>query len=118
MTKFNVPNGRTQSLESALHDTIKELNLSSANRSQLLIDLKNSKLNDAEYRLFHQSKIGHRAIGVVYDPLVDRYANYVPSIIGERYDSMIYVDESSAVEPIDIPVDTHDVPEDYPSRIG
>jgi erythromycin esterase-like protein len=45
-------------------------------------------------------EIGHRAIGVVYDPAYERYGNYVPTIIPERYDAFIYVDQSKALEPL------------------
>jgi erythromycin esterase-like protein len=35
--------------------------------------------------------IGHRAIGVLYDPSNER-GNYVPSIIPNRYDAFIYIE--------------------------
>jgi erythromycin esterase-like protein len=45
-------------------------------------------------------EIGHRAIGVVYDPVYEMYGNYVPTIIPERYDAFIYVNQSKALEPL------------------
>jgi erythromycin esterase-like protein len=45
-------------------------------------------------------EIGHRAIGVVYDPAYEMHGNYVPTIIPERYDAFIYVDQSKALEPL------------------
>jgi erythromycin esterase-like protein len=45
-------------------------------------------------------EIGHRAIGVVYDPAYEMYGNYVPTIIPERYDAFIYVDQSKALVPL------------------
>jgi erythromycin esterase len=45
---------------------------------------------------------GHRAIGVVYDPTRDRYANWVPSVMGGRYDALIHVDRSEALQPLSL----------------
>jgi erythromycin esterase-like protein len=46
-----------------------------------------------------QETLGHRAIGVVYHPQYER-GNYVPSILAQRYDAFIYVDESKALAPL------------------
>ncbi|MDQ0116143.1 erythromycin esterase-like protein [Paenibacillus harenae] len=43
--------------------------------------------------------VGHRAIGVVYNPRHER-GNYVPSVIAQRYDAFIYIDESHALSPL------------------
>jgi len=42
----------------------------------------------------------HRAIGVVYDPARERYGNYVPSILADRYDAFVHYDISRALRPI------------------
>ncbi|OKL39860.1 erythromycin esterase family protein [Pontibacter flavimaris] len=47
-----------------------------------------------------QDYIGHRAIGVVYDPKYEMFGNYVPTIIPERYDAFLYFEETEAVHPI------------------
>jgi erythromycin esterase-like protein len=47
-----------------------------------------------------QQRIGHRAIGVVYDPKFEAYGNYVPTVIPDRYDAFIYFDETEAVHPL------------------
>ena len=44
--------------------------------------------------------IGHRAIGVVYNPEHEAYGNYVPSKIGNRYDAFIYMDQTKALSPL------------------
>ncbi|EGQ24180.1 erythromycin esterase, partial [Sporosarcina newyorkensis 2681] len=44
--------------------------------------------------------IGHRAIGVVYNPEFEAYGNFVPSRISQRYDAFIYIDQSSALAPL------------------
>lgn len=46
-----------------------------------------------------QETIGHRAIGVVYHPEMERFGNYVPSRLSERYDAFIHIDETSALSP-------------------
>jgi erythromycin esterase len=60
-----------------------------------------------------QESIGHRAIGVVYDPRNER-GNYVPSIIPKRYDAFIYIDKTSALHPIKIQA-RNEPPDTYPS---
>lgn len=42
---------------------------------------------------------GHRAIGVVYDPDRER-GNYVPTVMGARYDALIWFDETEALVPL------------------
>ena len=60
--------------------------------------------------------IGHRAIGVVYDPDAERWGNYVPTLIARRYDAFLYIDETRAVDPLHMPVHAgHEPPETYPS---
>ncbi len=42
---------------------------------------------------------GHRAVGVVYAP--DReLANYVPTVMGARYDALVWFEETSALRPL------------------
>jgi erythromycin esterase-like protein len=48
---------------------------------------------------------GHRAIGVVYDPARDPYRNWVPTVMGGRYDALIHIDRSHALHPL-LPVPT------------
>lgn len=58
--------------------------------------------------------IGHRAIGVVYNPQYEHYSNYVPSILPLRYDAFIYLDKTMALYPLHIEPDGDQVPETYP----
>lgn len=44
--------------------------------------------------------IGHRGIGVVYNPKYESHGNYVPSIIGDRYDAFIFINETNALTPL------------------
>ena len=55
--------------------------------------------NDENRTLFNDW-IGHRAIGVVYNPEFEAYGNYVPSRVGSRYDAFIYIDQTTALHPL------------------
>lgn len=83
--QIEVPPARKGSWEDALH------NAGAFNK--LLI------FNEENRKLFN-NWIGHRAIGVVYDPQFEEYGNYVPSKIGSRYDAFIYMDQTKALAPI------------------
>jgi len=56
---------------------------------------------------------GNRAIGVVYHP--DRESgNYVPTVLPDRYDAFIHLDETSALHPLAQHADRTHVPDLYP----
>ena len=42
---------------------------------------------------------GHRAVGVVYEPRRES-GNYVRTVMGGRYDALVWVEESSALAPL------------------
>lgn len=42
----------------------------------------------------------HRAIGVVYHPGRDRWGNYVPTVMHERYDVFLFFDRTHALVPL------------------
>ena len=58
--------------------------------------------------------IGHRAIGVVYNPMRDQLGNYVPSIMPMRYDAFIFLDKTKALYPLHVESNNHQIPETYP----
>jgi erythromycin esterase len=63
--------------------------------------------------LHDHKPIGHRAIGVVYNP--DRESgNYVPSIISERYEAFIHIDKTNALHSLHVKPDEDQMPETYP----
>lgn len=44
-------------------------------------------------------RLGHRTIGVVYDP--DREAgNYVPTVMARRYDALLWLEDTTALHPL------------------
>lgn len=51
--------------------------------------------------------VGHRAIGVVYNPEYEYLGNYVPSIISDRYDAFIFIVETRALSPIQVKLALH-----------
>lgn len=58
--------------------------------------------------------IKHRAIGVVYNPERDKYGNYVSSVMSQRYDAFIYLDETTALHPLHLKPHNTKMPETYP----
>jgi erythromycin esterase-like protein len=61
---------------------------------------------------------GHRAIGVVYRPHLEKYGNYVPTVLPARYDIFLYLDETTAVRPLIPPgreEEQEELPETYPT---
>ena len=42
----------------------------------------------------------HRAIGVVFKPEDERWANYVPTRLAERYDAFVFLPYTRALEPL------------------
>ncbi|WP_342577936.1 erythromycin esterase family protein [Psychrobacillus sp. FSL K6-2843] len=84
--KEKVPPARKDSWEDVLHEAGAE--------DKMLI------FNEENRYLFNQW-IGHRAIGVVYNPAFEAYGNYVPSKISERYNAFIYLEHTQALRPLD-----------------
>jgi erythromycin esterase len=83
---MDVPPAREGSLEDLLHRTEK---------SQFML-----LFSDPEEFGALLTPLGHRAIGVVYDPQRERIGNYVGSVVPLRYDAFIYLEETRALEPI------------------
>ena len=40
---------------------------------------------------------GHRAVGVVYEPRADRWGNWVPTVMGGRYDALCWFEDTEAL---------------------
>lgn len=62
----------------------------------------------------YADEIHHRAIGVVYNPRQERYGNYVPSVMAQRYDAFIYIDQTQALHPLHMQPHSEKMPETYP----
>ena len=104
MRRMRVPPAREASFEHALHD---------AETSDALLLFNESENGGIEGL---DEPIGHRAIGVVYDPHNERWGNYVPTIVPKRYDAFVYIEESSGVDALHMPVLVDgEPPETFPS---
>lgn len=101
---IKVPEGRPGSLEYYLHSATNFIGA-----KQFFIEMK--KVKDID--VFNDF-IGHRAIGVVYHPTYESRGNYVPTLAAKRYDALIYLDETTALAPLEIHFDREKVPETYP----
>lgn len=100
---INIPEAREGSVESLFHEMVPEVKSSDY---YLLFDELN-KPSSQEY-------LGHRAIGVVYQPHYERRGNYVPTSLEHRYDAFIFMDETSALSPLGGDFDHNKFPESYP----
>jgi erythromycin esterase-like protein len=100
MEKMNVPKAIEGSWEDLLHRTKYE--------NKVVIS------SELQEPLFLENEIGHRAIGVVYNPAYEHLGNYVPSILPLRYDAFVHIDETMALHAIPLHADEHEMPETYP----
>ncbi|MEI6945718.1 erythromycin esterase family protein [Paraflavisolibacter sp. H34] len=100
MKEVDVPPARESSWEYLLHEA-------GAKNKLLLMDA----FRDTP---FNEHRIGHRAIGVVYRPQYERYGNYVPSVLPQRYDAFIYLDQTRALHPLHLAPHAHVMPDTYP----
>ncbi len=101
MQTMLMPNAKKGSWEYLLHRA------GSENKLLLMDDFAG---ND----MFMENHIGHRAIGVVYNPQLEQYGNYVPTILPLRYDAFVYIDETRALHPLHVEPDGQQMPETYP----
>jgi erythromycin esterase-like protein len=100
MERMPVPEAREGSWEELLHGAV--------GKDGLLL------LSGAEGDALFEPR-GHRAIGVVYNPAHERYGNYVTTILPERYDAFLYLDESQALHPLHLAsTDGREPPDTYP----
>ena len=56
---------------------------------------------------------------MVYHPAAERYGNYVPTVLPRRYDALLYLDETRALQPLpDVrPREEGEVPETFPTGV-
>jgi erythromycin esterase-like protein len=103
MRVMPVPPARRDSLEDVLHATAPPRSLlvfPTGDRPDLLTD-----------------ELDHRAIGVVYHPDRERYGNYVPTVLGERYDAFCWFDRSQALRPLHTHRTDIREPETFPTGV-
>ncbi len=100
MKEMRVPAAKNGSWENILHR----------------VGMKSNLLNMTDFMndTFMESHVGHRAIGVVYNPGYEMLGNYVPSILPLRYDAFIFLDSTTALHPLHIQPHGRQIPETYP----
>ncbi|GAB3528510.1 hypothetical protein GCM10027443_06520 [Pontibacter brevis] len=100
MKTIEVPPATEGSWEQVLHQ------LSPENKIILSKDIRDEKNL--------KRPIGHRAIGVVYNPQLEHLGNYVPSVIPKRYDAFLYIDRTHALHPIEKITVSNEPPDLFP----
>jgi erythromycin esterase-like protein len=100
MEEMDVPEAREGSIEHILH---KE-----SPKDRYLL------FNTGAVEKLYDTQVHHRAIGVVYDPQRERYGNYVPSVLAQRYDALIFIDTTRALHPLHMQPHAQKIPETYP----
>jgi erythromycin esterase len=102
---MNVPAARENSWEDAFHKIL-------GGQNGYFLSLK-----DKHGEAMMQPR-GHRAIGVVYNPSTEAYGNYVPTVLPMRYDAWVFIDQTTAVRPLEEQTKSEfDAPETYPSAV-
>lgn len=104
MHRMTLPPAKPGSLEYIMHANLPA--------NQLIITEK--MLQSKEWM---QNRIGHRAVGVVYNPETDEFAHYVPTIFPLRYDAFIHIDETGSLFPLHLQPEGHLIPETFPFGI-
>jgi erythromycin esterase-like protein len=99
MQEMPLPPARKGSIEDILHRE------ADGNCYLLFSDKKQERFSE---------RIAHRAVGVVYDQEREKNRNYVPSVLAERYDALIHIDQTSALHPLHMKPHDEKIPETYP----
>lgn len=99
MQVMDVPEAREGSIEEELHAE------SNRNRYYLFSEPFDKRFS---------RHIKHRAIGVVYNPLQEKWGNYVPSLLSQRYDAFVFIDKTKALHPLHGEPHNQRMPETYP----
>jgi erythromycin esterase-like protein len=102
---MSVQSGKPGTYESLLHEVSKVI----GQNCYSISFRKNRELR----RIFSQVR-GHRAIGVVYHPQYEHFGNYVPTAFSYRYDAFLFLDQTSALEPLVQDFEREEIPETWP----
>jgi erythromycin esterase-like protein len=86
MERMPVPPARSGSLEALLHGLLEQDSLIVVPRG-----------DEPEWL---GRRLDHRAIGVVYRPERERWGNYVPTVVRQRYDAFLYLQDTSPLQPL------------------
>ena len=86
MERMPVPAARRGSLEALVHDAV--------GGDALFVWPRDGRPGWLDRRL------DHRAIGVVYRPEREKRGNYVPTVLGDRYDAFLNLEETTPLQPL------------------
>jgi erythromycin esterase len=103
---LSVPPGRAGSYEALFHEAATV----TGSEALVLPDLEQAEEELSDIR-------GHRAIGVVYQPAHERLGNYVPTSLSNRYDSFVFIDKTTALDPLIQEFDREELPETWPAGL-
>jgi erythromycin esterase len=98
MQEMEMPLAKNGSIEAILHKKNKDGYI-----------IFNNEDND-----LYSEPLPHRAIGVVYNPAMEKYGNYVPSILSQRYDALVFINKTKALHPLHLYPDRKKIPETFP----
>ncbi len=106
--KMGIPPGVVGSYENSFHESAKKLNC-----KNYYVYLKSKGTGKGPLAQFR----GHRAIGVVYQATQERFGNYVPTSLADRYDAFLFMDETTALQPLIQNYEVEEFPETWPSGL-
>jgi erythromycin esterase-like protein len=102
--QYDVPEARPGSIEHACHQVVSKV----GNENFYFV------IDPTDHGSILNSIVGHRAIGVVYDPELEHRGNFVPTSLGNRYDAFIFFDRTNSLTPLKAHFDSKKFPETYP----
>jgi erythromycin esterase-like protein len=82
-----MPPARAGSVEDLLHDWLGE-------------DSRSLFLLGEDLPGWAADRRDHRAVGVVYQPVRELWGNYVPTVLGRRYDAFLWFDRTTSLAPL------------------
>ncbi|MDP9496361.1 MAG: erythromycin esterase family protein [Actinomycetota bacterium] len=103
MQRMPVPPARDGSLEALLHDEV--------GRDALFVFPQDGQPD------WLQRRRDHRAIGVVYDSRRERWGNYVPTVLGRRYDAFLHFEDTRPLRPLHLEPERDGEPETWPYAV-
>jgi erythromycin esterase len=106
--RLTVPPGKPGSYESSFHKVAQLLG-----SKAFFMDLQGKGTRQGPLSQIR----GHRAIGVVYQPLHEGFGNYVPTSLAHRYDAFVFIDRTTPVTPLISGFDHEEMPETWPQGL-
>jgi erythromycin esterase-like protein len=92
---MRVPSARAGSLEHLLHQALPQ-----AQALFVFPPDRHRAVPAEDGSAWYRAERDHRAVGVVYRPQYERWGNYVPTTVAERYDGFCHIDRTTALTPL------------------